>query len=97
LRGVSLGLTNGTTLFNLPGSFLHQGAAKSLGAPASIRIAGFFYLVRGGALRDRQLGRALFAIGGVSRRLGLRSIESTPYASGPSAYMTGPREHRSRR
>jgi hypothetical protein len=90
---MSLGIANETALFNLPSSFLYQGAAKSLGMLASIRIAGSLHLIRGSALRYRQLGRALCAIGGISRRLGLRSIGSTPYASGPSAYMTGPREH----
>jgi simple sugar transport system permease protein len=78
LRGVTLGLTNGTTLFNLPGSFLYEGAPKSLGMLASIWIAGFLDLILGRALRYRQLGRALCAIDEISRRLGLRSIESTP-------------------
>ena len=43
MRGVTLGLANGTTLFSLRSSFLYQGAATSLGALASIWIAGFLY------------------------------------------------------
>jgi ribose/xylose/arabinose/galactoside ABC-type transport system permease subunit len=64
LRGLTLGLTNGTTLFNLPDSFLYLGSAKWLDVPASIWIAGFLYLIFGIALRYHRLGRALYAIGG---------------------------------
>ncbi|MBZ9990190.1 ABC transporter permease [Mesorhizobium sp. BH1-1-5] len=64
LRGMTLGLTNGTTLFDLPDSFLYLGNAKWAGVPASIWIAALLYLVFGIVLRYHRLGRALYAIGG---------------------------------
>lgn len=64
LRGMTLGLTNGTTLFDLPASFLYLGSARWAGAPASIWIAGLLYLLFGVVLRYHRVGRALYAIGG---------------------------------
>lgn len=64
LRGMTLGLTNGTTLFDLPDSFLYLGNAKWAGVPASIWIAALLYLIFGIALRYHRIGRALYAIGG---------------------------------
>lgn len=64
LRGVTLGLTNGKTLFDLPNEFLYLGTAKWLGAPVSIWIAGILYLIFGLLLRYHRTGRALYAIGG---------------------------------
>lgn len=64
LRGMTLGLTNGTTLFDLPDCFLYLGNAKWAGVPASIWIAALLYLVFGVVLRYHRLGRALYAIGG---------------------------------
>jgi ribose/xylose/arabinose/galactoside ABC-type transport system permease subunit len=63
-RGMTLGLTNGTTLFDLPDSFLYLGSAKWAGIPASIWIAGLLYLCFGIGLRYHRIGRALYAIGG---------------------------------
>jgi hypothetical protein len=57
---------------------LIRGRCRIAGRLASISIADFLYLIRRDALRYRQLGRALFAIRGISRRLRLRSIESKP-------------------
>jgi ribose/xylose/arabinose/galactoside ABC-type transport system permease subunit len=64
LRGVTLGLTNGKTLFDLPNEFLYLGTAKWLGAPVSIWVAAILYLIFGLFLRYHQTGRALYAIGG---------------------------------
>jgi ribose/xylose/arabinose/galactoside ABC-type transport system permease subunit len=64
LRGMTLGLTNGTTLFNLPDSFTYLGSAKWMGVPTSVWIAGALYVGFGIALRYHRLGRALYAIGG---------------------------------
>jgi len=64
LRGMTLGLTNGTTLFDLPDSFLYLGNAKWAGVPASIWIAALLYLIFGIVLRYHRVGRALYAIGG---------------------------------
>ena len=64
LRGMTLGLTNGTTLFDLPDSFLYLGSAKWAGVPASIWIAAMLYLIFAVGLRYHRIGRALYAIGG---------------------------------
>lgn len=64
LRGVTLGITNGKTLFELPASFLYLGTAKWLTVPVSIWIAGLLYLLFGLFLRYHRVGRALYAIGG---------------------------------
>jgi simple sugar transport system permease protein len=78
LRGMTLGLTNGTTLFNLPDSFMYLGSAKWLNVPTSIWIAGSLYLIIGIALRYHRVGRALYAIGGnpeAARVVGIRVDE----------------------
>jgi len=64
LRGVTLGITNGKTLFELPPAFLYLGSGKWLGVPISIWIAGILYLLFGLFLRYHRVGRALYAIGG---------------------------------
>ena len=64
LRGVTLGITNGKTLFDLPDSFLYLGTGKWLTVPVSIWIAGLLYLLFGLFLRYHSVGRALYAIGG---------------------------------
>ncbi len=64
LRGVTLGLTNGKTLFNLPNAYLYLGTARWLDVPVSIWIAGLLYLLFGLFLRYHRTGRALYAIGG---------------------------------
>jgi simple sugar transport system permease protein len=64
LRGVTLGLTNGKTLFDLPSEFLYLGTAKYLGIPVSIWVAAILYLIFGLFLRYHRAGRALYAIGG---------------------------------
>jgi simple sugar transport system permease protein len=64
LRGLTLGLTNGTTLFDLPDSFVYLGSAKWLHVPISIWISGALYCIFGIFLRYHRVGRALYAIGG---------------------------------
>jgi ribose/xylose/arabinose/galactoside ABC-type transport system permease subunit len=64
LRGVTLGITDGKTLFELPNAFLYLGTAKWLGAPVAIWIAGLLYLLFGLFLRYHKIGRAIYAIGG---------------------------------
>jgi len=64
LRGMTLGITNGKTLFDLPEPFLYLGSAKWAGVPVSIWLAGSLYLVFGLFLRYHRIGRALYAIGG---------------------------------
>ena len=64
LRGVTLGITDGKTLFELPNVFLYLGTAKWLAVPVSIWIAGLLYVLFGLFLRYHKVGRALYAIGG---------------------------------
>ncbi len=64
LRGVTLGITDGKTLFELPAAFLYLGTAKWLTIPISVWLAGALYLVFGLFLRYHRVGRALYAIGG---------------------------------
>jgi simple sugar transport system permease protein len=64
LRGMTLGITNGQTLFDLPSEFLYLGTAKWFGAPASIWIAGLLFLFFGLMMRYHRIGRAIYAIGG---------------------------------
>jgi simple sugar transport system permease protein len=64
LRGVTMGMTNGKTLYSLPDEYLYLGSGKWLGVPVSIWLAGILYLVFGLVLRYHRLGRALYAIGG---------------------------------
>jgi simple sugar transport system permease protein len=64
LRGTTVGMTNGRTLFDLPPESFYLGSGTWFGVPTSIWIAGFLYIVFGVILRYHRLGRALYAIGG---------------------------------
>jgi simple sugar transport system permease protein len=64
LRGITLGLTNGQTMVDLPSEFLYLGTARWIGVPVSIWTAGLLYLIFGIFLRYHRLGRAIYAIGG---------------------------------
>jgi ribose/xylose/arabinose/galactoside ABC-type transport system permease subunit len=75
LRGVSIGLTNGKTLYNLPDPLLYLGNALWLGVPASVWVSGGLFLVGSYLLRYHRFGRALYAIGGnaeAARAAGIR-------------------------
>jgi ribose/xylose/arabinose/galactoside ABC-type transport system permease subunit len=64
LRGVTIGLTSGRTLYDLPAPFLYLGNAFWLGLPASVWVSGGLYVLAGLILRYHRFGRALYAIGG---------------------------------
>jgi ribose/xylose/arabinose/galactoside ABC-type transport system permease subunit len=64
LRGTTLGITNGKTLFDLPEPFLYLGSGRWFGVPVSIWIAGILFVVFALLLRYHKWGRALYAIGG---------------------------------
>ena len=64
LRGVSIGVTNGRTLYDLPAPFLYLGNAYWLGMPASVWVSAALYLVGSYLLGYHRFGRALYAIGG---------------------------------
>ncbi len=83
LRGMTLGVTNGKTLFDLPDEFLYLGTGKWFGVPVSIWIAGILFLVFGILLRYHRLGRAIYAIGGnpdAARVAGIR-VERVMWAT----------------
>jgi len=78
LRGVTLGISNGKTHFDLPDPFLYLGTAKWLSIPASIWISGLLYLGFGLSLRYHRLGRALYAIGGNPQAARAAGIQVEP-------------------
>jgi simple sugar transport system permease protein len=95
LRGVTLGITNGKTLFNLPEEFLYLGSGKWFGIPVSIWIAAILFIVFGLLLRYYKWGRAIYAVGGnaaAARVAGIRVeriIWSTYIIGGLLAALAG--------
>jgi simple sugar transport system permease protein len=75
LRGITIGLSQGQTLYDLPGPMIYIGTAEWLGIPVSVWLAGVLYLVAGLFLRYHSFGRAIYAIGGnqqAARAAGIR-------------------------
>lgn len=75
LRGVTIGVTNGKTLFDLPDPILYLGNASWLGLPASVWVAALLYVAVGLALRYHRFGRSIYAVGGnpaAARAAGIR-------------------------
>jgi simple sugar transport system permease protein len=64
LRGITLGLVSGRTLFELPESFLYLGQGKIIGVPVSLWVAGLIFVLAALFLRYHSIGRAIYAIGG---------------------------------
>lgn len=64
LRGVTIGLTNGRTLYDLPEPLLYLGNARWLGLPAAVWVSAGLFILAGYILRYHRFGRALYAIGG---------------------------------
>jgi simple sugar transport system permease protein len=75
LRGITLGMASGKTLYNLPPEFTYLGSAVWLGIPASIWICGILFAVGSFFMRYHRFGRAIYAIGGnaeAARAAGIR-------------------------
>jgi simple sugar transport system permease protein len=75
LRGIVVGLSNGSTLYDLPSAMIYIGSANWLGVPVSIWLAGLLYILVGLFLRYHSFGRSMYAIGGnreSARAAGLR-------------------------
>jgi simple sugar transport system permease protein len=75
LRGISIGITNGRTLYDLPEPLLYLGNARWLGLPASVWVTAGLYIAGSFILRYHRFGRALYAIGGnaeAARAAGIR-------------------------
>jgi simple sugar transport system permease protein len=64
IRGITMGMTNGQTLYSLPPEYIFLGSGSLLGIPVSVWIAAALYVVFGLLLRYHRIGRALYAIGG---------------------------------
>ena len=87
LRGITLGLTDGKTLFNLPNPYLWLGTARLVGVPVSIWIAAVLYLLFGLFLRYHRVGRAIYAIGGNAEAARAAGIEVERVTRG--VFITG--------
>jgi simple sugar transport system permease protein len=75
LRGITIGLTGGQTMYDLPSLYTWLGDADLAGLPVSVWLAGLLFLVAGLFLRYHRWGRALYAIGGnaeAARAAGIR-------------------------
>lgn len=75
LRGITLGVTSGKTLYDLPSAFTYLGSAVWLGIPSSVWIAGLLFGIAGFFMRYHRYGRAIYAIGGnaeAARAAGIR-------------------------
>jgi len=82
LRGLTLGVTNATTLSGLPPAFTWVGDAELVGIPVAIWIAGLLFLAFGAFLRYHAAGRAIYAVGGnaeAARAAGIR-VERVTWA-----------------
>lgn len=64
LRGITVGLSGGKTLYDLPPAFLFLGNAAPLGIPLPVWIAGAAFAIAGIFMRWHRVGRAIYAIGG---------------------------------
>jgi simple sugar transport system permease protein len=82
LRGMTLGLASGKTLYDLPAEFTYLGSAAWLGVPASIWICALLFGFGWFFMRYHRFGRAIYAIGGnaeAARAAGIR-VERVSFA-----------------
>lgn len=95
LRGITIGLSKGQTLYDLPGPLIYLGATDWLGVPVSVWLAGSLFLVTGLFLRYHSFGRSIYAIGGnqeAARAAGIRVnrvVLITFVAAGTLAALAG--------
>jgi simple sugar transport system permease protein len=75
LRGLSLGVTHGSTLYDLPPAFFALGSASWFGIPVALWFTVALFVLAGLFLRYSSLGRSVYAIGGnaeAARAAGIR-------------------------
>ena len=89
LRGVSIGLTSGQTLYDLPAPFLYLGNAHWLGLPASVWVSAALYRRRQHhprlpPLRPRPLCDRRQCGGGARRRHSVSTSMSGRCSSSPA-------------
>jgi simple sugar transport system permease protein len=64
LRGITVGLSGGKTLYDLPPEFLFLGNAAPIGIPLPVWVAGLAFVAAGVFMRWHRVGRSIYAIGG---------------------------------
>jgi simple sugar transport system permease protein len=64
LRGITVGISGGKTMYDLPESFLFLGNAEVAGVPLPVIVAGLAFLGAGAFMRWNRIGRSIYAIGG---------------------------------
>jgi simple sugar transport system permease protein len=75
LRGITVGVSGGNTLYNLPEQLLWLGSSSILSIPTSIWVAVVLYIIAGLWLKYHRTGRAIYAVGGsrmAARAAGIR-------------------------
>lgn len=82
LRGVTLGITCGTTLYNLPATFTWLGSKIWAGIPVSVWFTWILFICLGIFLKYHRIGREIFAVGGnaeAARAAGIR-VETVQFS-----------------
>lgn len=82
LRGITLGITSGKTLYGLPIAFTYLGSAIWLGLPASVWVCALLFGAGWTFMNYHRFGRAIYAIGGnpeAARAAGIR-VERVAWA-----------------
>lgn len=64
LRGITVGLSGGKTMYDLPEAFLFLGNTDVAGVPLPVIVAGLAFLGAGIFMRWNRIGRSIYAIGG---------------------------------
>jgi len=77
LRGVTLGITKGAMIFNLPPAVVFIGGARVGPIPVAVLLTLFLFIAGGMFLRYHRLGKAIYAMGGneVAARAGGVRVE----------------------
>ncbi|HEV7741261.1 MAG TPA: ABC transporter permease [Pseudolysinimonas sp.] len=76
LRGITVGLSGGKTLYDLPPEFLVVGNAEFLGLPLPVWIAGVAFALAAAFMRWHRVGRSIYAIGGNAQSARAAGINS---------------------
>lgn len=87
LRGITLGITSGKTLYNLPDAFVWMGSKTCLSIPISVWITVTLFVIAGLFLTYHRIGREIYAVGGnaeAARAAGIR-VETIRFG----AYIVG--------
>lgn len=78
-RGLSLGITGGSAVFDLPSSFSWLGSGKILGIPVPVIVAIIIYLVGIIVLKTTVFGLRVYAVGGNKEASRLSGIAVSRY------------------